>query len=192
MTLKRAEPTLRFDREAWLQAAMDILAQEGQAKLQIETLAHKLGVTRGSFYHHFKTREEFVHAILEYWSKTFTEQVNALIEQAKKPARERLLLLMQMIEQEGLDHYDIAFRSWAAQDPAVAKQVRKVDRSRYDFVRSMFAEMGFTGADLEDRVHIFLVFVSAQRTIHVPDGTKADLDTIARRHAFFTRPNPQT
>lgn len=43
----------RFHREAWLAAALDVLAEEGQAKLRIDKLAGDLGVTKGSFYHHF-------------------------------------------------------------------------------------------------------------------------------------------
>lgn len=190
MALKRPQPTLRFDREAWLDAAMEALSREGHAGLRVERLSNALGVTRGSFYHHFKNREEFVHAILDYWSTTFTVQVTAELASTDHPASDRLLLLMQMIERERLDRYDIAFRSWAAQDPAVAEKVHRVDELRFDYVRSLFAELGFSSPELEDRTHIFLAFVSAQRTVFVPNGSKVDDETITRRHAFFTRPIP--
>ena len=189
MPLKKPEPTLRFDREAWLHAAMEALSREGHAGLRVEHLSNALGVTRGSFYHHFNNREEFVHAILDYWSTTFTVQVTAELDSVEVPASDRLLTLMRMIERERLDRYDIAFRSWAAQDPDVAEKVRKVDQLRFNYVRSLFAELGFSSPELEDRTHIFLAFVSAQRTVHVPgNGSKIDDDTINRRHAFFTRP----
>lgn len=190
--LKRAEPVLRFDREAWLQAAMDVLAQEGQAKLRIENLVKKLGVTRGSFYHHFESKDAFVRAIVDYWAKTFTEQVNARFKDLDLPASEKLLLLMQMIDREGLDRYDIAFRSWAAQEPTVAEVVRKVDLLRFEFVKQLFAEMGFKDTELSDRVQLFLVFVSSQRTIHVPEDATADPDKIVRLHALFTQPGPDS
>jgi hypothetical protein len=96
--------------------------------------------------------------------------------------------LLQGIERQGLDRYDIAFRSWAAQDPSVAKGVRKVDLARYRFIRSLFADMGFEDEELEDRVQIWLVFQSAQHTIYLPKRSGNGEDVIIRRHAFFTQP----
>ena len=177
----------RFDRQAWLEQAMEVLAREGQAKLRIEALSRQLGVSRGSFYHHFKDREDFVSAIVDHWAETITPRTNPEVTNKDRPPEDRLILMMQLIEQNRLDRFDIAFRSWAAQEPAVAEKVREVDRRRYEFVRSLFAEMGFEGGDLEDRVQIFLTFHSAQRTIHIPGNVRVDKDTIARRHAFFTR-----
>jgi hypothetical protein len=95
---------------------------------------------------------------------------------------------MQGIERRGLDRYDIAFRSWAAQEPSVAKSVRKVDLARYRFIRSLFAQMGFEGDELEDRARIWLVFESAQHTIYLPKASGSVEDAINRRHAFFTQP----
>lgn len=167
---------------------MDVLAKEGQAKLHVENLASKLGVTKGSFYHHFKSREDFVLAILDYWSAVFTDKVNAEVDESGLPARERLLLLMKLIERDGLDRYDAAFRSWAAQDPTVRKFVKKVDTIRFEFVRSMFSDMGFEGDDLDERTRIWLVFHCSQRTVLLPGSFKTDTEVVTYRLNFFTRP----
>jgi AcrR family transcriptional regulator len=178
----------RFHKEAWLSAAMEVLAREGQAKLRVDNLAGQLGVTKGSFYHHFKGRDDFVQSLLGYWSRTFTDNVIAAASALEASPEERLLDVMRMIEREGLDRYDIAFRSWAAQDPSVAKGVRKVDLARYRFIRSLFAEMGFEDTELEDRVRIWLVFESAQHTVYLPKRSGNGEDAIVRRHAIFTQP----
>jgi AcrR family transcriptional regulator len=188
MLKRNAEPGPRFCREAWVRGAMEVLAKEGQAKLRVDTLAGQLGVTKGSFYHHFKNRDDFVQRLLAYWSSAFTDNVIAEGGTLEGSPEERLLQVMRMIERGGLERYDIAFRSWAAQEPSVAEGVRKVDQARYRFIRSLFAEMGFEGPDLENRVRIWLVFYSAKRTVHVPKSPEDDEDAIARRHAFFTRP----
>jgi AcrR family transcriptional regulator len=182
------EPVPRFHKEAWLSAAMEVLAREGQAKLRVDNLAGQLGVTKGSFYHHFKGRDDFVQSLLDYWSRTFTDNVIAAARAMEGSPEERLLNVMRMIEREDLDRYDIAFRSWAAQDPSVAKGVRQVDLARYRFIRSLFAEMGFEGAELEDRVRIWLVFQSAQRTVYLPKRSGNVEDVIIRLHTFFTQP----
>ncbi len=48
----------RLTRDSWLALALEILAQKGRAKIKIEYLAEKLGVTRGSFYAHFSDRRD--------------------------------------------------------------------------------------------------------------------------------------
>jgi AcrR family transcriptional regulator len=184
---KKPKADRRFDREAWLRTALEVLARQGQAKLRVGALAGQLGVTKGSFYHHFENREDFVQSLLAYWSSAFTDKVIAEVSARERSPEERLLYVMRMIEREGLDRYDISFRSWAAQDPSVAKGVRKVDLERYRFIRSLFAEMGFEGNDLETRVELWLVFQSAQRTVYVPKSSRDIDDAITQRHAFLTR-----
>jgi len=185
---RRRRLTPRFDRVAWLEAALEVLAQEGNSKLRIENLSRDLGVTRGSFYHHFNSREEFIAALAEYWVETTTEQTNAKIASLDIPAAERLLTLMQMIREHRLDRYDIAFRSWAAQNPKVAEQVRRVDLVRHKFVRELFAEMGFEGADLDDRVRMWLVYECSKGTVGAPEGVEDDEEFLRRRFNFFTQP----
>jgi AcrR family transcriptional regulator len=184
---KKPKADRRFDREAWLRTALEVLARQGQAKLRVDALAGQLGVTKGSFYHHFESREDFVQSLLAYWSSAFTDKVVAEVSAREGSPEERLLYVMRMVEREGLDRYDISFRSWAAQDPSVAKGVRKVDLERYRFIRSLFAEMGFEGNDLETRVGLWLVFQSAQRTVYVPKSTRDIDDAITQRHAFLTQ-----
>ena len=186
MLMTNDSPQRRFDREAWLHAALEVLAQEGQAKLRVDRLAQQLGVTKGSFYHHFTSRDDFVRSLISFWSTDFTDRIIKQLG-TEVPAGARLLHLMQLIESEGLDRYDIAFRSWAAQEEMVAEEVRKVDLARYRYVRSLFAELGFKGRELRERVRIWLVFHSAQRTVHMPESANRGRSQIAWRYAFFTR-----
>ncbi len=183
----RKDAARRYDREKWLESAMEILAHEGQAKLRPEMLASKLGVTRGSFSHHFKSRDQFASEIIAYWSEAFTDNVNKTVGASGLEPKQRLLYLARLIHQERLDRYDIAFRSWAAQDSKVAKEVQKVDMKRYKFVKSIFSEMGFKGNDLEDRVRIWLIYQCAQHTVYLPEPKNRER-AMLRHHAFFTQP----
>lgn len=176
----------RYDRDAWLEAAVRVLARDGQAKLRIDSLAAELGVTKGSFYHHFKNRDDFIDKVIDYWAAAFTEYVVQTISAMDAPPEERLLKLSELVDRESLDRYDIAFRSWAAQNPSIAEKVRKVDEARYAYVRSLFAEMGFTGAELEMRVDIWLVYHSAQNTVHTSSRPKNSKAALRRRHEYFT------
>lgn len=185
MLKRRVESGPRFHREAWLAAALDVLAEQGQAKLRIDKLAADLGVTKGSFYHHFKSRDDFVEKLLDYWARRYTDRVIDEIGALQMPARERLLEMMRLIVRERLDRYDIAFRSWAAQEPSVAEMVREVDIKRHHYCRSLFAEMGFQGAELEFRTHAFLAYQVGKGVIFVPDVLRDPDERLQWAEGFF-------
>ena len=55
----------QLDPERWIDVAIDVLAKEGVTGLRIEVLAKRCGVTKGSFYWHFKDRQALLDAVLE-------------------------------------------------------------------------------------------------------------------------------
>ena len=177
----------RLNKESWLALALEVLSQEGRAKIQIEYLAKKLGVTKGSFYAHFSGSREFNASVAAYWADTLTVNTLKNLSTAKGKAEERLLLLMQTIENDQLEKYDIVMRAWALDEPLVAEQVEKVDQTRFEYIKSLFAEMGFTGADLEMRSMIFQAYHSLSSALHGNFFGEKRLKHEKLRHQFFIR-----
>jgi AcrR family transcriptional regulator len=177
----------RLNRDSWLALALEILAQEGRAKIQIEYLAEKLGVTRGSFYSHFPDRRDFNKSIAVYWAETLTSKSLASFRQSKGSAQERLLVLIQTIKDDDLAKYDNVMRAWALDDPLVAEQVEKVDLDRYEYIKSLFADMGFTGNNLEMRTVIFQTYHSLSPALRGAVFEKTMFKHEKLRHQFFTR-----
>ncbi len=60
--------THRLSAEDWIDAATGAL-RRGVAAVAVDPLATSLGVTRGSFYAHFDTRDELLRAVLDRWRK---------------------------------------------------------------------------------------------------------------------------
>ena len=77
-----ANPVKRLDRNAWLSEAMEVLRESGVDHVKVEPLAKRLGVTKGSFYWHFKDRPDLLRALPEYWVESQTEPVLAHAESA--------------------------------------------------------------------------------------------------------------
>jgi AcrR family transcriptional regulator len=77
MAIRSAERVSKRVRRTaidWQEAMLDALAEEGPAGIDIERLARRLGVTKGSFYWHFVNREELIDAALQRW-----EQLDSVI-----------------------------------------------------------------------------------------------------------------
>src|SRR5271154_474938 len=49
-------------REAILEAAREVLSQDGKEGLSVAQVAQRAGVNRGTAYQHFQTREELIEA----------------------------------------------------------------------------------------------------------------------------------
>jgi len=175
----------RLNRDSWLALALEILAQEGRAKIKIEYLAEKLGVTRGSFYSHFQDRRDFDKSIAVYWAETLTSAALASLRLSKGSAQERLLVLIQRIQKDDLPKYDIVMRAWALDEPLVAEQVERVDRERYEYIKSLFVEMGFTGNDLEMRTMIFQAYHSLSPALFGALFEENWFKNEKLRHQFF-------
>jgi AcrR family transcriptional regulator len=77
---------MRKTQHDWLQAGLRILATSGAPGLTIDSLTSALGVTKGSFYHHFKGFGEYKTALLEFCTATSTLELIEQTERQTSPA----------------------------------------------------------------------------------------------------------
>jgi AcrR family transcriptional regulator len=74
-------------REAILEAAREVLAQDGQEGLSVSQVARRAGVNRGTAYQHFQTREQLIEATAEWVSeKLFHAVYGNLVDLAGQTA----------------------------------------------------------------------------------------------------------
>lgn len=123
-------------------------------------MAQDLGITRGSFYWHFKSRAELLEALLAYWEVALTDSVMLALNGDQGDARERLYLLMEDVFFNERSRYDMAFIAWAKEDDDVRKRVEAVLLRRRTFVTQLFRQMGFPPqeADARSRLIVELMF----------------------------------
>ena len=62
-------------REAILQAAREVLAQDGKEGVSVAQVAQKAGVNRGTAYQHFQTREQLIEATATWVSENLYRSV---------------------------------------------------------------------------------------------------------------------
>ena len=93
----------RLSADDWAQAALDLIAEQGVSAVAVEPLARRLGVTKGSFYWHFPSRDALLQAALERWEAVEQESIFGSLEQVADP-RERLRALFQLVGHEVKPH----------------------------------------------------------------------------------------
>jgi AcrR family transcriptional regulator len=126
-------------RDEYFDAALDILAESGFAELNVGKLGKRLGVTSGSFYHHFGGWPGFVDALLEFWAQRQVRILRDLDFGAGGPAAD-FDALMRLTR--GLRHRaEAAIRAWAANDETVRAAQKRVDDARVKTVGKVVGEL---------------------------------------------------
>jgi len=182
----QVKSSTRLTREEWLHRALEVVAMKGNAKLRIHELVKHIGVTRGSFYWHFKDRDDFVRALVDYYHSWSTDQVIDQVARVGGDEAQRLKTVMRFVAEEDLGRYEVAMTSWGVQEPFVAQSFEIAIRRRIDFIRSLFLELGFEGQELETRT---LAFVGYMRMVHSADDPavrREHLKHLDERHAVLT------
>ena len=59
----------QFRRGELLSAAIDVVRAKGYAAMRVDDLAATAGVTKGSFFHHFPSKEACALEAVKYWSE---------------------------------------------------------------------------------------------------------------------------
>ena len=179
----------RLSKEEWLEKALSILNRPGFGRLNIDRLVESMGMTKGSFYWHFKNRSDFVVHLIEYWDTKFTLLVIQHIENFEGKGRERLLELMLFVTRNQLAEYDFAIHALAQNEPEIFPVVKRVLKKRIAYVKSLFSEMGFHDEDLEFRSRAAVMFMIQEQNSLLKDSRNDQLKRIRLAHALFTSPN---
>lgn len=159
-----------------MDAGLGLLAAEGAPAVTIERLTGALGVTKGSYYHHFKGTAGYKAALLEHFELRYTTRLIDAVEKSGA-AKEKLLHLLQLVladsDTAGLE---IAVRAWALQDPDVRVAQERVDKARTAYLKKLCRGLD---ADVDpDRFAqlLYLILIGAEQV--VPPIGKRDVRKI--------------
>jgi len=178
-----------LSKDQWLAKALTQLTSKGNLGLSIEELAKAVGVTKGSYYWHFRSREGFVHDLFDYWADISTTKVIEYVEQVEGTPSERLLALSKFLIEEDICRHELAIRGWVQIHPVLTPLLEEIDLRRYEYVAGIFKEIGFTGDDLKMRVRTFLVFYALETSLYPTQSLKDRIACLTLRHQCLTEVN---
>jgi AcrR family transcriptional regulator len=108
--------------------------------LTIDRLCQIAERTKGSFYHHFKSHDDFVTDLLVYWQFKYTERIISTVEQlADLNARRRELDRLAASVDSRVER---AIRQWAGVDERVQHILKHVDDRRIQYLAKLISELG--------------------------------------------------
>lgn len=144
--------------ETWIEAATEVLVDQGIDHVRVDLLAQELGMTRGSFYWHFKDRDDLLQRVLQAWRERATEALTRRLEQAHTDPREQLqdVITLPWRGRAALRaaRIELAIRAWARREPMAAQAVREADESRLGYIAQLFSALGFGVMDARRRAYV--------------------------------------
>jgi AcrR family transcriptional regulator len=163
MEPKAAKPArTALDREAWIKGAIAILAEHGAESLRVEVLAKRLGVTKGSFYWHFKDRRDLLEAVLDSWKEG---RIRDIRKQTQAEPGGEVAALLHTIDvyasarnRKGVS-IEAAVRGWARRDPQAVAVVEEVDAERLACACRLFLACGIAEEEAQARSVMLYAYV---------------------------------
>lgn len=158
----------RLSADDWIQAGFAILVDDGLKALKIDRLCGRLGVTKGSFYWHFKDMASYRAAVVEAWAQLRDRDRSHFGDLTHFPPRERLSRMMASLLGERQWTLERAMREWARTDPATAESVHAADQLVLDAVRRAYQDAGFDAEDADMRANA--TFAAGIGFLHLSDA----------------------
>lgn len=161
--LEKETQLTRATQQEWLEQGLIALHESGVDALTIDLMCQRLGVTKGSFYHHFANRTDFLRALLGHWEEQYTSQFIAYAEKGATPLEKIRRLTSLIVDVDGSTDVEATIRLWAFHEPMAREVVERVDRRRIDYVRDLNLQLTGNLAHAETVARIsYAILVGSQ------------------------------
>jgi TetR/AcrR family transcriptional regulator, transcriptional repressor for nem operon len=103
----QGEPDVARDgvrtRTAIMDAAQELILQQGFAATSIDQIIERTGVTKGGFFYHFTSKGDLAHALVERYAALDAEHLERTLDRAEKLSRDPLqqvLIFVGLLQEE--------------------------------------------------------------------------------------------
>jgi TetR/AcrR family transcriptional repressor of nem operon len=85
-----------------MDAAHELILQHGFAGTSIDAILERVGLTKGAFFHHFRSKSDLAHALIERFAEADEALLEGLLKRAERLSRDPLqqvLILVGLLEE---------------------------------------------------------------------------------------------
>lgn len=154
----------------WIDAAIDILVDENVRGVRIDALCRRLGVTKGSFYWHFKGRTQLLASLLNRWRQNMTmNTIDRLSRDGDSPEKSlrALFELPRRPRSPGFARVEQSIRDWGRREDQAQEAVREVDELRLNYFRRLLMERGLDPDTADRRAYIAYAIMMGDSVLRV-------------------------
>lgn len=153
VTAVKSERSQRLSADDWSRAAIELIAEQGVSGLAVEPLARRLGVTKGSFYWHFPSRDALLQTALENWESEEQRILQSHLDGVQDP-HERVRALTRLVSHEVKLHTIYSELVKAMNHPIVNPVVERISKSRLAYLTALFRDAGLDEVQAPHRARL--------------------------------------
>lgn len=172
----------------WERAALELIAEKGVSALAVEPLARRLGITKGSFYWHFASRDELLEQALRRWEQRDVEHLARSLDDGR-PADERLSEFILRTSRQNRSHQIHAALCAASDHPRVKPVIERITSRRIEYLAKAFRELGLTDEEARHRARLtytsYVGYIQLQIRGMAPERGSDEFESYVR-HAIET------
>ncbi len=147
----------------WVQAGQKLLVEGGIDAVKLHCLTRQMGISTGSFYHHFENFDEYLSALADFFG---SEQAQLPFDEARKvvgddPA-ELLREATNIFGRGAMRQLNIAMRAWGYRDERARAAVKRYDKALMQNLDEIFLALGFDEVAAKSRTLIMLGLASVE------------------------------
>lgn len=167
-----------------IQSAIKLFAKKGFDATSIQEIADKSGISKGAFYLHFRSKEELVLSLFQYYAHIFDETI-AQVEAQKLPPREKLIRQLNQLFQAILENREVIILQFREQVLHMNEEIKhffRIERQkRQQWLGRAF--LSIYGESVRPYVHdaakIFNGIVHAYLMLMIVHGVELDVERLA-------------
>lgn len=161
----------RRTRDDWIDAALDVLLNEGPDAVSVQPIARRLGATKGSFYWHFSARDELLRAALARWEVIATDDVITEIEASPGSPAEKVKQLFAHVAASSEQHPGQLLLLGCAGQLDVAAALERTTTRRIGYVSRLLRDTGLTPAVADLRATLaYAAYLGHAQLAHTTPG----------------------
>lgn len=130
----------RLTQTDWIMHGFEVLKHEGHEGLKADRMVKALNVSRGSFYWHFKSIDDFHAALLLAWRERITEATIADLRTFSGGEDQLVELIGRVIRTP--QRLEAAMRAWGQVDAKITAAVSAVDEVRINYIAGVLTDEG--------------------------------------------------
>ena len=201
-----APQTQHESKTRLLDAALQAVRTKGYAATTVDDICHQAGVTKGSFFHHFKSKDELALAAVAHWD-TMTEDLFAAAPYRRLPdPLDRLLgyvdfraailrgepsqytcLLGTLVQETYATHPEIRAAADRGLSAHIAELTRDIEAARQRYAPNASWTADSVGTFIQTVLQGSFIFAKARES---PDVVRENLAHLRRYlNVLFNRPS---
>ncbi len=163
-----------------LEAAIKQFSVNGYNKASVDSICEQAGVSKGAFYHHFKTKQDVFLALLDGWLTTFDKVIEASKDQPVPETFQKMTEYFPYIFQSASDNLPmfLEFLLQASRDETVWQAsiapYRRYHKHFASLIKKGIAEGSFVDVnpDLAARLIVSAAMGLLLQSLLDPEGAK--------------------